>query len=204
MGGKRLPKIMPPCEVEGCKAKVWQRTGGRFLCVSHAQRLRKYGAVDIYHQRFRRKAKWIEENAGYAGDDCLRWPFDVSDHGRGTVQFNNKSMSAPRGMCIVAHGPPPSPKHQAAHSCGNGHLGCMNPRHLSWKLPKENEADKITHGTIRRGSAINTSKLSEDDVRAIRKMIGKVSGAEIARAWGISTVMVSNIKTRKAWAWLDD
>ena len=79
----------------------------------------------------------------------------------------------------------------------------MNPRHLSWKTAKQNEADKITHGTIRRGSSINTSKLSEDDVREIRKMIGKVSAADIARAWGISTVMVSNIKNRKAWAWLD-
>jgi len=203
MGGKRLPKVMPPCEVEGCNGKVWQRTGDQFLCVTHCQKLRKYGNVHGISPRYKRKSRWIEAHVCYSGDNCLKWPFDVSNHGRGTVQINNKSMSAPRAMCMLAHGDPPSPQHQAAHSCGKGHDGCMNPRHLSWKTPKENEADKVAHGTLRRGSAINTSKLSEDDVRAIRKMIGTVSGIEIARAWGITATMVSNIKLRKAWAWLD-
>jgi hypothetical protein len=78
----------------------------------------------------------------------------------------------------------------------------MNPRHLAWKTPKENEADKLIHGTLRRGTAIHTNKLTEDDVRQIRKMIGKVSGVEIAKAWGITPAMVSRIKLGHAWAWL--
>jgi len=203
MGGKRLPGIMPTCEMEGCTARVWQRSKGRFLCGTHAVRLRRYGDPGLTHERFRRKVSWVERNSSYSGQDCLKWPFGVSSHDRGTVSLNGKSMSAPRAMCLLAHGDPPTPRHHAAHSCGNGHLGCMNPQHISWKTPKENEADKSGHGTLRRGSAINTSKLSEDDVRAIRSMIGKVRGAEIARAWGITPTMVSNIKNRKAWAWLD-
>lgn len=50
-------------------------------------------------------------------------------------------------MCQKAHGDPPSPKHDAAHSCGRGHEGCVNPNHLSWKTKKQNQADRITHGT---------------------------------------------------------
>lgn len=193
---------MPPCEIDGCDARVWQRTKGKFLCVSHWQKLAKYGDPLLNHPRFRRKLKWIEDNSGYLGADCLKWPFSVSSHGRGTVQLNGKTITAPRMMCIVAHGAPPTKKHHAAHSCGNGHLGCMNPNHICWKTPVENESDKITHGTLRKGSDINTSKLSEDDVRAIRAMIGRVSGVKIAKLWGITPAMVSNIKLGKAWGWL--
>ena len=203
MTRKPLPAVMPSCEVDGCSSRVWQRTMGKFLCVSHAQRFRKYGDPLGSTPRFRRKAKWIEQHVSYSGDDCLKWPFCVSSRGRGTVQFNKKSMSAPRAMCILAHGEPPEESYQASHSCGKGHEGCMNPRHLSWKTAKENEADKLVHGTLRRGTAINTSKLTEDDVRQIRKLIGKVSGVDIANAWGITPTMVSSIKLGNAWAWLE-
>lgn len=198
-----LPKIMPPCEIKDCTAKVYQRTSGRFLCVSHAQKMRKYGEPELNHPRFRRKLGWVESNSSYTQDDCLKWPFDVSDHGRGRVQVNGRTMSAPRYMCILAHGSPPTPDHHAAHSCGNGHLGCMNPNHLSWKTAKENEADKVDHGTLRKGTAINTNKLSEDDVRAIRSMGGKVKGTEIAKAWGVTPSAISSILSRKSWAWLE-
>jgi len=191
------------CEIDGCTARVWNKTEGRTLCGTHGVRLRKYGDPLAVSERYKRKVRWVHENVGYTGDDCLKWPFGVSDHGRGTVSVDNKTYSAPRYMCILAHGAPPSKQVHAAHSCGNGHLGCINPRHLSWKTAKENERDKVEHGTLRRGSEINTSKLSEDDVRAIRAMIGKASGVEIARAWQITAAMVSNIKLRKAWAWLD-
>lgn len=33
-------------------------------------------------------------------------------------------------MCELVYGKPPMPKHQAAHNCGKGNLGCINPKHL--------------------------------------------------------------------------
>ena len=191
------------CEVLGCTSRVWQKTMGRELCAAHSVRLRKYGSVDATSDRYKRKIRWMQEHVSYLGDDCLKWPFSVSSHGRGTVSANKKSYSAPRYMCLLAHGNPPTQEHHAAHTCGNGHLGCVNPRHLMWKTPRQNEADKVEHGTLRRGTAINTNKLTEQDVRAIRSMIGKASGVEIAKAWGITSAMVSRIKKRQAWDWLD-
>ncbi|WP_292637037.1 hypothetical protein [Mesorhizobium sp.] len=56
---------------------------------------------------------------------------------------DGKCRRVSRLVCEEVHGPPPSPDHEAAHSCDNGDLGCATKRHLSWKTPKENTADKF-------------------------------------------------------------
>jgi len=188
------------CSVDGCDNKHV----GKGFCAKHRTRVIKTGSVYGLSEKYKCGVKWIERNANYSGDDCLPWPFSVSKHGRGKVCVEKRNISAPRYMCMLVHGLPPTPRHQAAHSCGNGHIGCMNPRHLSWKTSKENEADKIEHGTIRRGTSINTSKLTEADVREIRSIIGVVKGVDIAKKWGITPSMVSSIKNRISWSWLDD
>ena len=191
---------MKICKIDECQSRVhaWG------MCQKHYLRTKTHGSPHGSHPDHRKGLNWIEAHVPYSGDDCLKWPFSVSHHGRGKVTIDGKSVPAPRYMCILAHGEPPTPKHHAAHTCGKGHEGCVNPRHLVWKTPKANEADKVEHGTLRRGTEINTNKLTEDDVRAIRRMIGKASGVEIAKAWGITPAMVSRIKKRQAWAWLDD
>lgn len=188
------------CKIDNCQnqSHAWD------MCQKHYIRAKTHGSPNATHERYMRKRRWLEANANHIGDDCLKWPFSVSAHGRGTVTVDGKTMPAPRYMCILASGQPPSPKHHAAHTCGKGHEGCVNPKHLVWKTPKENEADKVDHGTLRRGTAINTNKLNESDVRCIRELLAfGTSGVEIAKMYGITPAMVSNIKTRKAWDWLD-
>lgn len=188
-----------PCKAEGCERK----SGYKGYCLKHFDRVQRNGSPEAFHPRHRKKAAWIEAHVDYDGDDCLIWPFSVGDHGRGTAMVKGKLGSAPRLMCALAHGEPPTPQHQAAHSCGNGHLGCMHPKHLRWATPAENEADKRAHGTLRRGRAINTVKLTEDDVRAIRAAVGHRIGADLARKYGVSVSCISQIRTRQSWAWLD-
>ena len=163
--------------------------------------MRTRGTTDA-SPRYKRKINWIRSNICYSDDDCLKWPFDVSAHGRGTVQMYGKTFTAPRAMCLLAHGEPPENSYHAAHSCGNGHLGCMNPKHLTWKTPKDNERDKIKHGTLRKGESINTCKLSEFDVLEIREKIGTIAGKELAKQYGVSPTVISNIKVGNSWAWL--
>lgn len=118
--------------------------------------------------------------------------------------FKGKGVSAPRVMCILAHGEPPTAKHETAHSCGNGHKGCMNPRHLSWKTAVENAADMETHGTRRKGTEINTNKLTQSDVTEIRsRPVRRGDLAELSDEFGVTKSTISDIRLRKTWAWLE-
>jgi hypothetical protein len=87
---------------------------------------------------------------------------------------------------------------QAAHSCGNGHLGCVNPHHLRWVTPKENAADRDDHGTTPKGENQGNSKLSESDIRSIRSSVG-VSQTELAQRFGVHQGTISNILLKKTW-----
>ena len=185
------------CSVEGCG----RPSKAKRMCAMHYLRFKKGGSSDHLHDKHRRRARWIMEHAAHDGDDCLIWPFSVSDHGRGTVTLHGRHMSAPKAMCIAAHGEPPTGRHEAAHTCGKGHEGCMNPRHLRWATRRENEADKVVHGTIRRGAAINTARLTEEDVRCIRA--SSETGVVLAKRYGVTTSAISSIRLRRSWAWLE-
>lgn len=193
------------CTTNGCNRDASSSSGGRRgWCSMHYQRFMKASdGEERYSKRYRCREKWLEKHKSYRGKECISWPFSTNGTGRGTIKFRGVQTSAPRAMCTLAHGYPPTDMHQAAHSCGGGGNGCLNPRHLRWATPTENEADKVIHGTLRKGTDINTSKLSESDVREIRKRIGHQTGVSIARQYGITPAMVSNIKLRISWAWLD-
>lgn len=204
LGGPPIRQFGRKCSIEGCERKH----AGRGYCQTHLKRLKKYGYVDPSEDRSSKIREWVEANKNYQGDDCLKWPFSVSDHGRGRVTYTREDgsqfgISAPKAMCIAAYGHPESDGLEAAHSCGNGHLGCMNPRHLRWATKKENAADRIIHGTERRGSKINTNKLTEDQVRYIRSRYKKQTGVSLAREFGITTSQISSIQRRTSWKWLD-
>lgn len=186
------------CEIDGCE----QQAKVRGLCALHNDRRRRTGDPNkpYLNERFRAIVNWIDEHKAHPLDDCLNWPFYRNGTGRGVVIFEGKGRSAPNAMCRAAHGAPPTEDHEAAHSCGNGHLGCVNPKHLRWATRAENEADKVRHGTLRRGRSINTSKLSEDDVRSIRASAER--GTVLAERFGVSTAAISSIRKRHSWDWL--
>lgn len=142
---------------------------------------------------------WLLAHVDYAGDDCLTWPFARMPDGRGGVKFRGKQLTAARAMCELAHGSPPSSKHEAAHSCGKGNAGCVNPRHLRWATHVENEADKIEHGTRPRGERQGSSKLKASDVVAIRAMHGTMSQSKIAAQFGVQKSTVFKIVHRLRW-----
>jgi hypothetical protein len=107
-------------------------------------------------------------------------------------------------MCIMAHGEPELQGLEAAHSCGKGSSGCVNPLHLSWKTTQDNERDKIEHGTTNRGERHGCHKLTEDQVRLIRKTKGTVSSSDMAMKFGVSSSTVDGIRAMRTWAWLSE
>ena len=53
-----------------------------------------------------------------------------------------------------------------------------------------------------RGERHGSSKLTEDDVREIRRLIGQRSHRSIAKLFNVSNSQISNIRTGKTWSWL--
>lgn len=172
------------------------------LCGTHYARLVRTGRADCADTPDGAPAAWIEAHRDFAGDECLRWPFAHDGHGYGVVRVLGRNVRVSRIMCEAAHGPPPSPKHQAAHNCGKGHEGCVNPRHLRWDTHSGNQADRLIHGTHNRGERHPLSRLTEEDVRAIRRLAGAESASAVGKRFSIHPTHVRDIQRRKAWAWL--
>lgn len=142
---------------------------------------------------------WIMAHKDHAGDDCLIWPYGRNNEtGYGSFGHLGVLYYAHRFMCELIHGPAPSDKHYATHSCGNGHGGCANPRHLAWDTASGNADDRIFHG---RGNVPGQShaKLTQELADQIRALKGKQSQYAIARDFNISRENVARIHRGIAW-----
>lgn len=137
---------------------------------------------------------WLKANVGYADDACLIWPYFRNRHtGYALFGYLGKMVYAHRWMCEATHGPAPSPKHEVAHSCGGGHLGCVNPLHVSWKTKSENMLDSVRHGTHRRNRHGPRGRLKPLDVERIRRLRGKLTQQELGDMFGVSDSTIRDI-----------
>lgn len=142
-----------------------------------------------------RGAAYLRDRVNHEGPDCLIWPFARTFEGYGHLQYKGRGYSAHRLMCMFAHGDPPTPEHEAAHSCGRGHEGCINPSHLSWLTRAENQQERYLH----RRKPTARRKLSNEQVSQIRT-IGNTKGrAEVAQMFGISRGTVRKIMLGETW-----
>jgi hypothetical protein len=107
--------------------------------------------------------------------------------------------SVHRIICEEINGPPPTLKHEVAHSCGQGRLGCVTPKHLRWATRVENREDMIAHGTRNYGERNGGAKLTKPQVLAIRATPRTISNRQIARNYGVSETTVHAILARKKW-----
>ncbi len=174
------------------------------FCKPHWHRNNRYGDPTAGMYREGQGPEWLRAHVSHDGDECLIWPFGRNSRGYGAVGFRGKRVGAHRAMCILAHGEPPTGTSHAAHSCGNGHLGCVNPNHLAWKSPAENQRDRLRHGTDVRGEKNSCAAITKEDVRVIRRRAaaGETQTA-IAADFGITNYAVWSIVHRRTWAWLD-
>ena len=136
----------------------------------------------------------------FEGDECLFWPYATDTGGRGQIWVDGKKHIVSRLVCLLAHGPPPSDRHDASHSCGMGHKGCSNKKHLSWKTKSENQSDRLAHGTDQFGEKNSMSKLSIADVEVIRSLRGDVPQRVLAEKYGVRCSTISRIQAGKRWA----
>lgn len=185
------------CQIEGCLTDM--KRGANGLCHKHNYRLKKYG--DPLSGKPASGTVWrylVQFMENYKDtDDCIPWPYGRDSFGYGVVTLPGERGGVHRIVCRHFHGEPVAPRNLAAHSCGNGHLGCMNPKHLRWATSKENSEDRERHGNTARGESCGSAKLTEQAVRDIRNSteslrtlavrhgltIGGVFGAKSGKNW---------------------
>lgn len=197
LGGRKSPT--EHCAVDDCSSKP--RSLG--FCTKHYQRFAKHGDAKKVVTPKTPARDWLEAHVAHDGDDCLIWPFYRMRNGYGQVVHNGRRAVASRAMCELAHGAPPSIDMEAAHSCGRGREGCVNPRHLRWATASENQMDRVIHGTSNRGERQGSSKLTRSEVLQIRSLAKEMSARKVAKMFGISHSHVQSIAAGHSWQHLD-
>jgi hypothetical protein len=189
------------CSVEGCNGAHIAKG----LCRKHYSRMARHGDPLIAGGTAQGEAKEFYQSVvlKYSGEDCLIWPYAKSESGYGVILRRGMMRNVSRVVCEDAYGPPPTNDHQAAHSCGKGHLGCVSKGHVSWKTPSGNQLDRLAHGTDNRGEKHNLAKLKEKQVREIISLKGHETQQSIACRYGVSSRTVSDIHRGRRWAWMD-
>lgn len=169
----------------------------------HYRRLLKHGDPLCGGTLHGDPMRFIHEVAlRHTSEDCLLWPYARSV-GYGQLRVDGKHIRAHRYICELVHGAPPTPEHEAAHSCGNGDDGCIAPGHLDWKTHAENEADKLVHGTHSRGERHGHATLTEPEARQILALKGIVSQRKLGDRFGVSHQTIGKIHAGENWSWLE-
>jgi hypothetical protein len=199
--GRKPYAITKPCSISGCS-----RNGRlRGYCVKHYKRWYKYGDPVAGSTEWGAPHLFLDSLVTEAqGDACVFWPYARNPQAAAQIRIDRKCVLAARVVCSRVHGPPPTLIHQAAHSCGRGHLGCVNPNHLSWKTQRENEADKLIHGTRKRGEDHYAAQLTNDQVLDLRRRysLGGTTQTALAKEFGITNSCVHGIIHRKTYAYI--
>lgn len=142
-------------------------------------------AHPAYNKGKGKAVAWLREHVTYAGDSCLIWPFArITTKGYGTFGYNGRSHYAHRFMCELVNGPPPTKRHQAGHTCGLGHEGCVHPLHLKWKTNAQNQRDRRTHGTSNKSGRAKRL-LTFGQIAEIRALKGRETQRSLANRFGV-------------------
>lgn len=177
------------CDQHGCSRPA----KAQGFCNLHYQR--HYAAGTLKRRKTPNGAplRWIHDHADFSGDTCLTWPFARTSTGYPVISIGRLQTTAHRLMCELTSGEAPTDRHEVAHSCGNGHLGCMNPKHLRWATHVENCDDRRRHGRMKIGELAPNAKLTNADVMAIRNTGAKSPLRVLAEQFGVSPSHICSV-----------
>lgn len=184
------------CTIEGCEKTL----KARGMCAMHYYRWSQHGDLNSVQRTSRGEPERFINGLSMTGSGCVTWPYSKNNKGYAQINIGRGRKSlVSRILCERLNGPPPSDKHQAAHLCGKGHLSCVAPWHLAWKLPIENAADIDLHGNRAFGEGASWSVLDENGVRLARSLCGQMSQREIASLLGVTQKAIGNAIRGISW-----
>lgn len=189
-------KVRARCTVPDCQSPAY----GHGYCSKHYQRWVRSGSPTAGRTDEGAAQHWLRHALAYSGTDCLPWPFAMNAGGYGVIRHEGRNHVVSRLICQIAHGTPPAAGLDSAHSCNN--RICCNPAHVSWKTRLANMADALEIGTVLHGEGHPSAILTEDQVKQIRSLRGKMLQREIGEMFGVTKSAVGAIQRGDRWGWL--
>lgn len=136
-------------------------------------------------------------------DECWQWKAGKTIFGYGVfhAEISNTDL-AHRFSYALHYGTMPDGVF-VCHRCDNP--ACVNPAHLFLGTPLENSQDMVKKNRhwvpTRKGDANGRAKLTEDDVREIRRLRSNgVREIDVAQQFRVSVDTVSSIFGRRTWS----
>lgn len=187
------------CQVKGCESTHRLKRG---YCNAHYLKWYRHGDPSVGITRIaptgNRVTDFWARVAITANDEkCWEWQGKVTRAGYGVFSDHCNAIYAHRLAYELATGIKPTLF--ILHSCDNP--GCVNPKHLREGTPQENTRDAIERNRIARGERKRNAKLTENDVREIRRRIASGDARKrIAQEFGVHPTRIDYIKHKKNWA----
>jgi len=187
------------CKIDGCDKNKYSLE----MCAAHYKRFKRHGDPLKGGTFSGEPISYLNNALLQKTDECMIWPFGKDQSGYGLIHIERRKKYVHRVVCERVKGPAPKEKPISRHLCGNGNIGCFNPRHLDWGDQVENMADAELHGTKVKGEKVGTSKLTEKEVLEIYKR-GKSgeSGAKLSKEFNVSFSNACAIIRGDKWSWL--
>ena len=147
------------------------------------------------------RERFFEKVERDATTDCWNWTGTIDRGGYGKLKVDGKMERAHRFSFHTFNGAIPS-GNVVLHKCDNPR--CVNPSHLSVGTHADNVTDMFAKGRQpkRIGKNNGRAKLTDDDVRAIRK--SSLTQSDLAARYGIARSQISMIKNRVSWEHVGD
>jgi hypothetical protein len=156
----------------------------------------------IYHQRLKTlEERFWEKVNKRSPDECWEW-VATKRNGYGRMYTSGRLIGAHRVSWRINFGEFPPADVKVLHKCDNP--SCVNPRHLFLGTQQDNVDDMIEKGRHRYpiGENVHTNKLTEDEVREIRKLSSTLSQSSISEKFGVSKGAIKHILRGRSWSWL--
>lgn len=155
----------------------------------------RYGRKSTVEDRFWDKVDTISNPNG-----CWLWMgfCDNSGHGHFAGIPARPMLTAHRFAWILLHGPL-TPDIYVCHNCpGGDNPRCVNPDHMFLGTQADNMRDAARKHRIRSGANHPHVKLSEEDVREIRRLRGTITQRKLADRFHVSITQIANIQLLKS------
>lgn len=120
-----------------------------------------------------------------------------SPNGYWVVTVSGKNRTVNWVVCSAFHGPPPTESHQSAH--WDGDKDNNTPGNLRWATPKENEADKVRHGTNPIGERNGAATLAEKQIEPIFDAYLEGGAPLVVERFGLDRCGMHLILRRDQW-----